>query len=207
MNAGKTKTDQIQVGDTNGRLLQRTCIIRKGYSARILPCLLLVVILLSVVIVCASGSTPPPQPLVSVQVVNQTISPGSGIDVSVEYTQNGVLYPHPPETMDIYLYKIPDGSLLGKYEIPLAGVRDGGAIHLFRGTIPGPVLPGGDVMLVATDPETGANSRIPVSIPVSGELYQDYRNRQVIEGMFYPVSGGLIVILVILLGFFVAKRT
>jgi hypothetical protein len=199
--------DIIKAGDSMRGDVGRTCTIRKCHSAGILQFLLLAVILLSVVPVCVSGSTPPPQPLVTVSVVNQTVTPGSGIDISAEWTQDGVLYPQPPKAMDIYLYKVPDGSLLGKYEIPRTGEKDGGAVLLFRGTIPGPVLPGGDVMLVATDPATGVYSRVAVNIPVTGELYKDYRTRQVIEGMFYPVAGGLIVILAILLGILVKRRT
>ena len=67
--------------------------------------------------------------MVFVSVVNRTISPGNGIDVSVEYTENGVVYPLPPDKMEINLYKIPDGSLLGTYTIPQTGVRDEGKIH------------------------------------------------------------------------------
>jgi len=180
--------------------------IRKGNCSRIVPLLLLAGILLSTVPVAVSGSTPPPQPLVSVSVANRTTGPRSGIDVSVEYIQNGVLYPHPPDRMDISLYKIPDGSLLGTYQIPQTAEADGGATRLFRGTIAGAVLPAGDVMLVATDPESGVESRVAVSISLPGELYQAYRDRQVSEGMFYPAAMCLIIVLIVTLGSLVAKR-
>jgi hypothetical protein len=194
-------------GDNTGRSMGRTCIIRMGYSAGIVPFLILAGILLSAVPMCVSGSTPPLQPLVSVSVVDRTISPGSGIDVTAEWTQDDVVYPNPPETMMISLYKITDGSLLGTYTIPETGERGGGAIRVFRGTIPGSILPAGDVMLIATDPGSGADSRVAVSILAPGELYQDYRNRQVMEGMFYPVAAGLIIILIVMLGVLVVKRT
>lgn len=184
-----------------------TCIIGKRNSARFIPVLLFAIILLSTVPLSVSGSTPPLQPLVAVAVANRTISPGNGIDVSVEYIENGVIYPIPPDKMEISLYKIPDGSLLGTYTIPQTGVRDGGAIHLYSGTIPGPILAEGDVMLVASDPVSGADSRVAVRILAAGELYQGYRNLQVMESMFYPAAAGIIVVLLIVLGILVAKRT
>jgi hypothetical protein len=193
-------------GDNVRRSAGGNCSVRRDYSGRILPFLLLAVILLSTVPLCVSGSTPPLQPQMSVSVVNRTISPGSGIGVSAEWTQNGAVSSSPPETIEISLLKLQDGSLLGTYTIPKTGDRDGGAIRQFRGTIPGSILPAGDVILQATDPVSGVARHMEVTILAPGELYQDYRNRQVIEGMFYPIAAGLILILVVILGFLVLKR-
>lgn len=155
--------------------------------------------------VCVSGSTPPRTPLVSVSVINRTIGPGSGIDVSAEWTENGVVCPLPLETMTISLNGIPDGSLLATYTIPKTGEKESGAVRVFSGTIPGAILPAGDVMLVATDPVSGEGNRVPVRILAAGELYREYRARQVLEEIFYPAAAGLILILVAILGFLVVK--
>lgn len=166
----------------------------------------MIALLCSAVTVCVSGSTPPPAPRVSVTVTNRTISPGSGIDVSAEWTENGVVYPLPLEAMSVSLYRIPEGTLLGTYTIPKTGEKDSGAVRVFSGTIPGAILPAGDVMLMATDPVSGEGSRVPVRILATGELYQEYRDLQVFEGLFYPAANGMVLILLVIVGVLVMKR-
>jgi hypothetical protein len=118
-------------------------IVLKDHSAWVVPCLLLAILIISVTTACVSGSTPPQQPHLSLSIMNQTISPGSGIDISIEWAQAAVIYPTPPDSIKISLYNISDGSLLGTYTIPKTGEREGGAIHEFEGTIPGSILPEG----------------------------------------------------------------
>jgi hypothetical protein len=190
--------------DTTGKLIGKSG--SRGYSLQIIPLLLIIAFLFSAMTVCVSGSTPPPAPRVSVSVTNRTIGPGSGIDVSAEWTENGVVYPLPLETMTISLYGIPDGSLLAAYTIPKTGEKDSGAVRVFSGTIPGAILPAGDVMLVASDPVSGEGSRVPVRILAAGELYREYRSRQVLEEIFYPASTSLILVLLVILGTLVVKR-
>jgi hypothetical protein len=188
-----------------GRSMAGSCIGSKGHSGRAVSFLLIAIIVLSAVPVCVSGSTYPPSPRVLVYVGNKTIKPGSGLDISVEWEQAATEWPIPPDTIGIALYNILDGSLLGTYTIPKTGERDGGVIHEFRGTIPHSILPAGDVMIIATDPISGAYSRVAVNILTPGESYPAYRNRQVMEGTFYPVATCLIVILAIVLGILVMK--
>ena len=181
--------------------------MRKNNSAVFIPVFLIAIILLSTVPVeCFGIDTPSATP--GLRFGSQPHDKSrERIDVSVEYTENGVVYPLPPDKMEISLYKIPDGSLLGTYTIPQTGERDEGTIHQYPwddfGTDPGP----GDVMLVAADPVSGAESRTAVRILVAGELYQGYRNLQVTEGMFYPAAAGILTVLLIILGVLVAKRT
>jgi len=96
--------------------------------------------------------------------------------------------------------------LLGTYTIPKTGVREGGVICMFRGTIPGSILPAGDVIVVVGDPGSGVERRIQVRILENGEIYKEYRNRQVTEGIFYPATTGLIRVLIVLLGHLVVER-
>jgi hypothetical protein len=183
-----------------------SCIGSKGHSGRAMSFLLIVIVVLSAVPVCVSGSTFPPQPRVSVYVGNKTINPGSELDISVDWNQVATEYPIPPDTIGIALYNLLDGSLLGTYTIPKTGVRVGGVIQdEFRGTIPHSILPAGDIMIIATDPISGASGHVVVNILTPGESYPTYRNRQVMEGTFYPVATCLIIILAIVLGILVMK--
>jgi hypothetical protein len=169
--------------------------------------LVIAIIVLSAVPACVTGSTYPPPPLVSVSVENETIQPGSGLHISVEWSPAAMDYSIPPDAIGIALYSIPDGSLLGTYTIPGTGQRDGGAMHEFGGTIPDDLLPAGNIMVIATDPLSGASGRVAVDILSPGESYLAYRNRQVMEGTFYPVAAVLIIALAVLLGIMVTKRT
>lgn len=180
-----------------------SCIGSKGHSSRVVSFLLIAIIVISAVPVCVSGSTLPQSPIVAVYVGNKTIHPGSGLALSVEWDRAATAYPLPPDTIGIALYNIQDGSLLGTYTIPKTGERDGGVIQEFKGTIPDSILPAGDIMIIATDPISGAHSRVAVNILAPGEMYPAYRNRQVMEGTFYPVATGLIIILAIVLGILV----
>jgi hypothetical protein len=167
--------------------------------------LLIAVIIVSIIPTFVSGSTYPPQPIVSVSVENKTIDPGSGLGISVEWDP-GAAGSFSPQTIHIALYNNSDGSLLGTYTIPKTGQKGGGVIQ-FRETIPDSILPAGHVVVIATDPVSGAYAREEVNIITAGEFYQAYRNRQVMEGAFYPVAAGLIIILAIVLGILVLKRT
>jgi hypothetical protein len=168
--------------------------------------LFLVIIVLLAAPMGVSASTPPQNPQMSVSVADRTIVPGSGIDISIEWTKNVVEYPIPPDTIGISLYNVSDGSLLETYTIPRTIETDGGRIMLFNGTIPGPLLPAGNLLLVATDPISGENGRVSVNVLTEGASYQAYRSHQVMAAAFFPAAAGIIVVMVFLLGFMIMKK-
>jgi hypothetical protein len=185
--------------------MERSCITRMGCPARIVLFFLLGVIVLSAIPFCVSASTPPQYPRMSISVANRTVHPGSGIGVSVEWERGTAAY-SPPDTIEIALYRITDGSLLGTYMIPMTVESNDATARRFEKTIPGTILPSGDVMLVATDPVSSTESRVAVRILAPGEQYPDYRSLQVTEGLFYPVAAGLIIVLLAALWILVGKK-
>ena len=68
------------------------------------------------------------------------------------------------------------------------------------------ILPAGDMILTAMDPLSGAEGRVEVQVISSGEAYQNYRDRQVADGIFYPVSIGLIIALFAVLAILVGRK-
>jgi hypothetical protein len=180
--------------------------VRKRCYVGTVSALFVTVLVLSVLPAGVLASSPPQQPLISVSVGKETVSPGSGIDVSVFWMQNAQPDPVPPGSIEISLFALPGGSPAGVYTIPQTGGDNDGATRRFEGTIPGAVLPAGRYALVATDPVSGETARTEVSILESGEAYQAYRNRQIIEAIFYPVAMVLIVGLALLIAAMVANR-
>jgi len=176
------------------------------YAVRVGPAVVIVALVFFWLITGVFASTPPQQPQITVTVGDQTVHPGSGIDVSVVWTQNAAPNPVPPGNIDISLFSIPGGTLAGTYTIYGTEINNDGITRQFRGTIPGSVLPAGAYTLVATDPVSGETGRTDVNILEPGGAYQAYRSRQAMDTAFFPVAAILIGGLAILLAAMVVKR-
>ena len=166
---------------------------------------LLTFVLMIILPLPVSASTPPQYPQVSVSIANRTITSGSAIDLSVEWLRNAAVFTS-PDYIEVSLFNVSNGNLMAMYSIPLTEEQDSGSRRFFNNSIPGMILPAGDMILTAMDPLSGAEGRVEVQVISSGEAYQNYRDRQVADGIFYPVSIGLIIALFAVLAILVGRK-
>ena len=145
---------------------------------------------------CAvSGSTPPLLPDLTVSVSNDTLSPDVDLVISAVWSRDASFY-RPPESVGIRIYSIDSGSLVAGSTLPVDGrpAHDGSTRH-YRGAIAASELPAGRLLLVVTDPVSGAEARVPVDVVEPGPEYPGVQMQRYAGTVFLAVAAVLLVVL------------
>jgi hypothetical protein len=139
----------------------------------------------------ALGSTYPPTPEVIMSVSSTAISPDSEAVISVEWHRHMILQAVPPETILVSAYRISDGTPVATYAIArdTAKAAPDGDVWHYRGVLRSEELPAGELMLIATDPLSGAFSRLPIQVQEKGRLFTNVQVHAKIELLDYGVIG------------------
>jgi hypothetical protein len=165
----------------------------------------LAVIVLAALPQSSAGSTPPISPAVTLQVTDRTIQPGSVIMLNAEWSAIAVPYPVPPDHLAISVFNIADGSLITTYRIEevTGEPQKSDTFRHYQGTISSADLPAGALMLVATDPISGAESRVPVQVQESGDRFPAILHQRFIETVFFNSSLVVIIAMAAILLFLI----
>ncbi|WP_243670674.1 hypothetical protein [Methanoculleus chikugoensis] len=110
-----------------------------------------------------SGATPPPPlPSLTLSLSNDTLFGDEDLVISAAWSRDASFY-RPPGSVDVLIYSASSGSPVAGYTILEDDrVAADDTTRYFRGTVPSSELPeGGKLLLVATDPVSGAEARAP----------------------------------------------
>ena len=143
-----------------------------------------------------SGATPPPLPSLALSISNATLSGDEDLVVSAAWSRDASFY-RPPRSIDVLIYSVSSGSLVAGYTIPGddPAAADDTARH-FRGTVPSSELPEGRLLLVVTDPVSGAEARALIDVTEPGPDYPAAQAKRYAETAFFAVAGVLLAVLV-----------
>ncbi|WP_332449890.1 hypothetical protein [Methanoculleus sp.] len=150
-----------------------------------------------------SGATPPLLPSLTLSVSNDTLSGNEDLAISVTWSRDASFY-HPPGSVDVLFYSA--GSPVAGYTIPGddRAAADDNTRH-FRGTVAASELPEGRLLLVATDPVSGAEARAPVNVTEPGRDFSGTRPAGSTDTAFLQVAVVLLVALGAGLGLLVRR--
>ena len=142
-----------------------------------------------------SGATPPLLPDLAVSVSNGTPAPGEDLEVSVAWSRDASFY-LPPRSVDVRIYSVSSGLLVAGYKLPEdeSAAPDGNTRH-FRGTLASSELPAGRLLLVATDPVSGAEARAPIDVTEPGPDYPASRLAGYLDTVFFLTAAVLLAVL------------
>lgn len=142
-----------------------------------------------------SGATPPLFPYLTVSVANDSLSPDEDLEIFAAWNRDASVY-RPPQSIDVRLYSLSSGSLVARYTIPEDDhtASDGSTRH-FRGVIPSSELPAGRLLVVAVDPVSGADARIPINVTEPGPDYPDLQVQRHATALFFGIAAALLVAL------------
>jgi|GEM_PF-902698 hypothetical protein len=145
---------------------------------------------------CAvSGATPPLLPDLFVSISNETLSGNEDLAVSAVWTRDASFY-RPPESVDARIYSAASGSLVAGYTIPEdEHAASGDSTRHFRGVIASSELPAGRLLLVVTDPVSGADARIPIDVTEPGPDYPGVHLQRHAGTVFLAAAAVLLVVL------------
>lgn len=123
-------------------------------------------IILSVLALPVFASTPPLLPSFNIRAPG-TVDPGSDLPVFVHWERAEYSYWAVPETVQVSLYSISDGTRFSTYQVNriLTDTLERNTKGDYAIAIPNCDLPGGYYMLVALDLESSAIARTPVLLP------------------------------------------
>lgn len=141
------------------------------------------------------GATPPLFPHITVSVSTDTLSPGEDLSVSAVWSRDASSY-RPPESVDLRIYSAPGGTPVAGYTLPGdERATSGGDTRHFHGTIASSELPAGRLLLVVTDPVSGADARVPVNVTEPGPDFPGARMQRHADAVFSWVAAVLLVVL------------
>ncbi|MDD2788823.1 hypothetical protein, partial [Methanoculleus sp.] len=146
------------------------------------------------VIPCSiSGATPPLLPSLTLSLSNDTLSGNEDLDIFVVWSRDASFY-RPPGSVDVLVYRA--GSPVAGYTIPedVRTAADDNTRH-FRGAIASAELPEGRLLLVATDPVSGAEARAPINVTEPGPDFSSTRLAGSLDTAFLLVAAVLLVVL------------
>ena len=174
-----------------------------GMPARSLrPRLFLLVAFFALLIMpCSvSGATPPPLPSLTLSLSNDTLSGDEDLVISAAWSRDASFY-RPPGSVDVLIYSISSGSPVAGYTILEDDrVAADDTTRYFRGTVPSSELPEGKLLLVATDPVSGAEARALIDVIEPGPDYPGVQAKRYAETAFFAVAAILLAVLVAGLG-------
>lgn len=150
---------------------------------------------------CAvSGATPPPFPVLVVAVSNDTLSGDEELAVSAAWSRDVSFY-RPPESVDVRVYDTASSSLVAGYTLPEDErvVSDSSTRH-YRGVIASSELPLGRLLLIVTDPVSGAEARVPIDVAEPCPDYPGVQVQRYAETVFFAVAAVMLVVLGVGLG-------
>lgn len=152
-----------------------------------------------------SGATPPLLPSLTLSVSNDTLSGNEDLVISVAWNRDASFY-RPPGSVDVRIYSASSGSPVAGYTIPGddRAAADDNTRH-FRGTVVASELPEGRLLLVATDPVSGAEARAPVNVTEPGRDFSGTRPAGSTDTAFLQVAVVLLVALGAGLGLLVRR--
>ena len=141
-----------------------------------------------------SGATPPLLPSLMLSTSNDTLSGNEDLVIFVAWSRDASSY-RPPGSVDVLIYSA--GSPVAAYTIPEDDrVKTDGNTRHFRGTIASSELPEGRLLLVATDPVSGAEARALIDVTEPGPDYPAAQAKRYAETAFFAVAGVLLAVLV-----------
>ncbi|MCK8517421.1 hypothetical protein [Methanoculleus sp. 7T] len=160
------------------------------------PGLLLMILAALLIVPCTVlGATPPLLPYLTVSVSNDTLSQEEDLGVSAVWSRDASSY-RPPESVDVRLYAVPSGSFVARYTIPTDGrAASGETTRHFRGVIASSELPAGRLLLVVTDPVSGADDRVVINVTEPGPDYPDVQTQRYVDTVFSWAAAVLLVVL------------
>ena len=131
------------------------------------------------------ASTPPVQPTLLFEIPDPSASQNASLMLSV--TWNGyVSYNTPPEQIIVSVFFVPDDSRLGAFPIPrLDDVCTSENTCLYRTSVKVEDFPSGTLMLIATDPLSGASNRQMISIPLHSKGNSGFYTQGEHDQMFF----------------------
>lgn len=141
------------------------------------------------------GATPPPLPFLTVSVSNDTLSQEEDLGVSADWSRDASSY-RPPESVDVRLYTVPSGSFVAGYTIPAdERAASDDTARRFRGVITSSELPAGRLLLVVTDPVSGVDDRVVISVTEPGPDFPAVQTQRYIDTVFSWVTVVLLIVL------------
>ncbi|WP_221058357.1 hypothetical protein [Methanoculleus chikugoensis] len=147
-----------------------------------------------------SGATPPPLPSLTLSLSNDTLFGDEDLVISAAWSRDASFY-RPPGSVDVLIYSASSGSPVAGYTILEDDrVAADDTTRYFRGTVPSSELPEGKLLLVATDPVSGAEARAPIDVIEPGPDYPGVQAKRYAETAFFAVAAVLLAVLVAGLG-------
>lgn len=140
-----------------------------------------------------SGATPPLLPSLMLSTSNDTLSGNEDLVIFVAWSRDASFY-RPPGSVDVLIYSA--GSPVAAYTIPEDDrVKTDGNTRHFRGTIASSELPEGRLLLVATDPVSGAEARASINVTEPGRDFSGARPTGYTDTVFLLVAAVLLAVL------------
>ena len=154
-----------------------------------------------------SASTPPVQPGLLFEISNTSTNQNASFTFSSIW--NGyVSYNIPPEQIIVHVFNLPDGSPLGAFSLPrLDDKCSSEDTCMYRTSVAVEEFPTGTFMLIATDPLSGATSRLVISIPLQSKGNIGFFTQGEYDQMFFLASAMLGLFLLLLLAVLVRENT
>ena len=177
----------------------------KPYVTAGRPCGTLLILLATVSVLIAmaspaSGATPPQFPHLTVTVSGDPLLPGEDLEISAVWYRDASLY-LPPESVSVRLYSVPSGLPVAGYTIPKdEHTASEDSIRHFRGVIPSSELPAGRLLVVVTDPISGADARVAINVTEPGPDYPDIQRLRHADTVFFGIAEVLMLVLAAGLG-------
>ena len=150
---------------------------------------------LSIIPCAVSCATPPLLPDLFVSVSNTTLSGDEDLVLSAAWSRGASFY-RPPESVDARISSVASGLPVARYTIPAdeRAASDGGTRH-FRGTIASSELPAGRLLIVVTDPVSGADARVLIDVAEPGPDYPGVHAQRYADTVFLAVAAVLLLVL------------
>jgi len=163
------------------------------------------VFFLFIPIVCMA-STPPIQPSLLFEISNASASQNASLVLSA--TWNGyVSYDKPPEQIIVNAFFVPNGSPLGSFPIPrLNNMCKSENTCIYRTSVRVEDFPSGTIILIATDPISGASDRQMISIPLHSNGNIGFLKQGEHDQMFLIISAMIGIFLTFVLATLVKEK-
>ena len=174
-------------------------------QSKSVPSIILIIILALILPTSVFASNPPQEPSLEFQINGSSANASAPLFFDIVW-QRQYSVNIPPDTIMISIFSVPVGSRLGAFLIAKSDNEcTSSDMCLYRREILPSDLPSGTLMLVATDPNSGATGHQMITIPgnsggsftLIGSLDQD--------NLFFSISAILIAILCGMLAFLVRR--
>jgi hypothetical protein len=154
-----------------------------------------------------TASTPPVQPSLLFEISNTSANQNAPLILSVTWNRY-ISYSKPPEQIIVGAFFVPNGSQLGSFPIPrLNNICKSENTCLYRTSIKVEDFPSGAIMLIATDPLSGASDRQMISIPQHYDGNIGFFKQGEHDQMFLLASAMIGIFLMFVLATLVREKT